>query len=196
MSGSDSAARSLASSRSIVLIYDMEGKLMAGSGAASSPLLSPAEGSATVACQPSDLQESGETAAPHFADMFGADSMLARWLAEHYLKARAMDDYQTESELEHNGIPLQVRLETLRQHGTSYGIALLLAARGAALGDGDAIVTRQQWHDIKNHLGGVKLYATFLKRKLADGEDQPIVDKILNGINGLIEQMARIRRGE
>jgi hypothetical protein len=174
----------------------MEGKLMAGSGAASSPLLSPAEGSAIVACQPSDLPESGETAAPHFADMFGADSMLARWLAEHYLKARAMDDYQTESELEHNGIPLQVRLETLRQHGTSYGIALLLAARGAVLGDGDAIVTRQQWHDIKNHLGGVKLYATFLKRKLADGEDQPIVDKILNGINGLIEQMARIRRGE
>jgi nitrogen fixation/metabolism regulation signal transduction histidine kinase len=174
----------------------MEGKLMAGSGAGSSPLLSPGEGSAIAAGKPPGPPESGETAAQHFADMFGADSMLARWLAEQYLEARRMDDYQTESELEHNGIPLQVRLETLRQHGTPYGIALLLADRSAALGDGDAIVTRQQWHDIKNHLGGVKLYATFLKRKLADGEDQPIVDKILNGINGLIEQMARIRRGE
>jgi len=57
-------------------------------------------------------------------------------------------------------------------------------------------VTRQQWHDIKNQLGGLKLYATFLNRKLPLTEDRQTVERMLNGINVLIEHLAKIRRGE
>jgi len=189
---SNSAARSLASHCSILLIYDMEGRLRAASSGLSTPLLTSDEGLAIAGNAP----VSRKAAAPHFAEIFGSESVLALWLTEHYMEARAANDYHAECELEHNGIPVHVKLETLKQQGKRYGFALLIVDRSYALGDGDAIVTRQQWHDIKNHLGGVKLYATFLKRKLADSEDQTIVDKILNGINGLIEQLARIRRGE
>jgi hypothetical protein len=79
---------------------------------------------------------------------------------------------------------------------TSWLTKHLSEARRRAICEGDAIVTRQQWHDIKNHLGGLKLYATYLKRKLPEGEDQEISGKILTGVDALIDKLAKIRRGE
>ena len=177
----------------IVLICDVEGKVRASS-TESSPLLSAAE---MLAVTGNDHERAaGAHAAKHFAEIFESNSLLARWLGEQYIEARESFDYQAECELEHNGKAVHVRLEALRQYGNPYGFALHISDCSPILVEGETIVTRQQWHDIKNHLGGVKLYATFLKRKLTGGDDQPIVDKILNGINGLIEELARIRRGE
>jgi len=194
MRGSDSAARSPASRNTIVLICDLDGRVTASSNA-SSPLLSGLEGSEVTSTQGQGPTPEGD-AARHFAEVFGSNSHLSRWLAEQYVEARDIFDYQAESELVHDGKPLYVRLEALSQDGHPYGFALHVSDCPRSLLEGETIVTRQQWHDIKNHLGGVKLYATFLKRKLAGGEDLPIVEKILNGINGLIEELARIRRGE
>ena len=64
------------------------------------------------------------------------------------------------------------------------------------LEEGDAVVTRWQWHEIKNHIGALKLYTTFLSRKLLEGDEGQTIEKILKGINALIDFLARIRRGE
>jgi hypothetical protein len=44
-------------------------------------------------------------------------------------------------------------------------------------------------------MGALKLYATFLKKKMADGDERRIVEKIFNGVNALIGYLDRIRRG-
>ena len=59
-------------------------------------------------------------------------------------------------------------------------------------------VARQTWHDIQNQLGGLKLYATFLKKKLGAADDQvrETADKIVAGIDAVSQTIASARRGE
>jgi len=59
-------------------------------------------------------------------------------------------------------------------------------------------VARKTWHDIQNQLGGLKLYATFLKRKLGDADPQirETADKIVAGIDAVAQSIADARRGE
>jgi hypothetical protein len=140
-----------------------------------------------------------ETTQKHFSEVFGRDSQLTHWLTEQIGLARKRGEHYAESTVQNGSCELTVRLESLRRDSELYGFAVYIsspAAGGPALGEGDAIVTRQQWHDIKNHLGGLKLYATFLKRKLPAGDDQQTVEKMLSGIDGLIDHLAKIRRGE
>jgi hypothetical protein len=137
----------------------------------------------------------------HFAEVFGPDSAITSWLTEHLSEARKRGDYYAESGLESEGLKLFACIETLMNEGEIFGYALHFLPDGApggrrAICEGDAVVTRQQWHDVKNHLGGLKLYATYLKRKLPEGEDQQIAEKILNGVDTLIDNLAKIRRGE
>lgn len=137
----------------------------------------------------------------HFAEIFGTDSAITTWLTEHLSEARKRGDYYAESSLEGNELKMFACIETLMKDGEIFGYALHFIPDGApggrrAVCEGDAVVTRQQWHDVKNHLGGLKLYATYLKRKLPEGEDQKIAEKILAGVDGLIDQLAKIRRGE
>jgi len=137
----------------------------------------------------------------HYAEVFGMGSNITVWLTEHFERARKQGFYSAESNIQNGLAPLSVKLETLKSDGELYGFAVHLIPIGSrkevpTLNEGDAIVTRQEWHDVKNHLGGLKLYATFLKRKLALGEDQQIVEKMLKGIDVLIEHLAKIRRGE
>lgn len=134
----------------------------------------------------------------HYAEVFGRDSNITKWLTDHFEQARKQGDYSAEASVQNGDAPLSVRLESLKTADEFYGFAVHLNPRDRALKleEGDAIVTRQEWHDVKNHLGGLKLYATFLKRKLAMGEDQQIVEKMLQGIDVLIEHLAKIRRGE
>ncbi len=50
-------------------------------------------------------------------------------------------------------------------------------------------------HDFKNQLGGVKLYATFLKTRLAhDAESAEIVTKIVEGIDAMAENATLVSR--
>jgi hypothetical protein len=135
-----------------------------------------------------------------FAEIFGRGSMLEDWLAERIEEARALDQYCAEANLENDGDRVFVRIESLKRDGELYGFALQLfplvvAGTPFALTDGDSIVLRKEWHEIKNHMGALKLYATFLKKKMADGDERRIVEKIFNGVNALIGYLDRIRRG-
>jgi len=116
-------------------------------------------------------------------------------------EGRRKGDYYVESHLENGSNPVLIRLESLKCDEELFGFALTLmpdAARlmPSALQEGDAVVYRKQWHEIKNHIGALKLYATFLTKKMQDGDERQTVEKMLNGINGLIDYLAKIRRGE
>jgi signal transduction histidine kinase len=65
------------------------------------------------------------------------------------------------------------------------------AADLAALGQASAKLV----HDFKNQLGGLKLYATFLKTRLADDADAAeIVDKIVQGLDSMAENATLVTR--
>jgi hypothetical protein len=136
----------------------------------------------------------------HFAEVFGQDSEVTKWLTYHMNEARKQDEYYKESQLENGNDLLLIKLESLKCDETLFGFAVTLSpfvSRVAkAQEEGDAVVYRKQWHEIKNHIGALKLYATFLTKKLPEGDELQAVEKMLNGINTLIEYLARIRRGE
>jgi nitrogen-specific signal transduction histidine kinase len=143
----------------------------------------------------------GSPVQKHFTEVFGAGSEISGWLAEHIDEARNHEQYRMESRLEHNGERMTIMLESLKHAEALYAFAIQVKPHScgeaqAEVAEGDAVVTRQQWHDIKNQLGGLKLYATFLNRKLPPSEDRQTVERMLNGINVLIEHLAKIRRGE
>ena len=95
---------------------------------------------------------------------------------------------------------MTLRLDSLNCDGERCGFTLQIAPLGSeiicVLHEGDSVVARKQWHEIKNHVGALKLYATFLKRKMPEGDERRIVEKIFNGVNTLIGYLDRIRRGE
>ena len=65
------------------------------------------------------------------------------------------------------------------------------AADFVALGQATAKLV----HDFKNQLGGLKLYATFLKTRLAhDAESAEIVEKIVQGLDGMAENATLVSR--
>lgn len=135
-----------------------------------------------------------------FAEFFGLGSTVNRWFAERMREAREQDEYSAEASLESEGGLVFVRLESLRRDGELYGFALQsfpldLPSTPHPLNDGESVITRRQWHEIKNHVGALKLYATFLKRKMPDGDERRIVEKIFGGVNALIGYLDRIRRG-
>src|SRR5262249_43555759 len=157
----------------------------------------------------------------NYADIFGRGSDLTSWLTKQIDQARKDESHAAQSSLDHLGGKVIVRFEALSLPGAAIsgpgnsgkeraGIdpagqdrgghheryAVLISPSEDSIPEGASLITRQQWHDIKNHLGGLKLYATFLKKKIADGEDQAIVEKLLNGINGLIDHLAQIRGGD
>ncbi len=137
----------------------------------------------------------------HFAEVFGQDSGITRWLTHHMNEARKQGDYYNESQLENGSSPLVIRLESLKCDEELYGFALTISPfvvhdSRTEHEEGDAVIYRKQWHEIKNHIGALKLYATFLTKKLPDGDELQAVEKMLSGINTLIEYLARIRRGE
>ncbi len=150
---------------------------------------------------PVELLPSAGLDQKHYAEIFGRDSNITEWLTEQISRARKQENYSAESNLHDGARPILVRLDSLRRGGELYGFALQIIGReakpcGIALEEGDAVVYRRQWHEIKNHIGAMKLYATFLTRKLPEGDERDTVEKMLNGINTLIEYLAQIRRGE
>jgi hypothetical protein len=149
---------------------------------------------------PKELIPCSPTAQQHFSELFGESSAITRWLTDHLGQARREGDYYVEHQIENDGSALDLRLESLMCDQELFGFALTLApapsASAANLEEGDSVVYRKQWHEIKNYIGALKLYATFLTKKLPDGDEKQTIEKMLAGINGLIEYLARIRRGE
>ncbi|HEX8183828.1 MAG TPA: hypothetical protein VF747_03730, partial [Blastocatellia bacterium] len=134
----------------------------------------------------------------HFAELFGPESDITHWLTEQLNQARRKIDYYAEGSLEAGSRMVFLRLESLKCDDELYGFALQVLPGGPrakehALEEGDAVVYRKQWHEIKNHIGALKLYATFLTRKMQEGDERQTVEKMLNGINVLIDYLAKIR---
>ena len=135
-----------------------------------------------------------------FGEIFGRSSTINRWFSARITEAKGKDEYVAETQLEDGDGPLLVRLESLKSDHKPYGFALQLmplsnGEKPCSLHEGDSIVARRQWHEIKNYVGALKLYATFLKRKMPEGDERSIIEKIFNGVNDLIGYMDRIRRG-
>jgi hypothetical protein len=154
---------------------------------------------AVSANPPQEIIACSPVAPQHFAEVFGETSAITGWLTNHLGQARRNGDYFAEQQVENAGGVLHVRLESLMCGQELYGFALTLgpvATAGRGLEDGDAVVYRKQWHEIKNAIGALKLYATFLSRKLPEGDERQTVEKMLAGINNLIDYLAKIRRGE
>ena len=156
---------------------------------------------AVSANAPKEIIHCSPVAHQHYAEIFGELSAITRWLTDHLGEARRAGDYFIESQVEADSGALQVRLESLMCDQELYGFALTLAPAGSApavgaLEEGDSVVYRKQWHEIKNYIGALKLYATFLTRKLPEGDERQTIEKMLTGINSLIDYLAKIRRGE
>ncbi|MGH7811759.1 MAG: hypothetical protein ACREP5_15890, partial [Candidatus Binatia bacterium] len=50
-------------------------------------------------------------------------------------------------------------------------------------------------HDFKNRLGGLKLYAAYLKKRFADNpEGLEVAEKIVQGLNEMADQAATLSR--
>jgi nitrogen-specific signal transduction histidine kinase len=167
-----------------LVVCDAAGKVLAVSANAPQEI---------IACSP--------VAHHHFTEVFGENSTITDWLTEQIQHARREGEYTAESQIENGNGLLHVRLENLMCDQELYGFALTLvparaAATGERLEEGDSLVSRKQWHEIKNYIGAMKLYATFLTKKLPEGDERQTIEKMLNGINNLIDYLARIRRGE
>jgi hypothetical protein len=121
-------------------------------------------------------------------DVFEARPELLAWLAEASNGAgdRCVVDGG-------GGASVEVRFASLDGDG---GYALVAAPAEPPPIHG-SLVSQQAWHDIKNQLGGLKLYATFLKMKLAS-QDEMVRDttaKIIGGIDAVVRSIAEVRRG-
>jgi nitrogen-specific signal transduction histidine kinase len=142
------------------------------------------------------------------AKFFGGNSTVKSWFLERIQEARELADYSAEAnlDLEDGERHVFVRLDRLKCENELYRFALQLCPDQPApspdkleqdkLEEGDSIVTRKQWHEIKNHIGALRLYATFLKKRMPEGEERQIVEKVLQGVNSLIGYLNRIRRGD
>ena len=140
------------------------------------------------------------------AHFFGQNSAVNLWFLERIREASELADYSAEADLdlEDGERHVFVRLDSLKCENELYRYALQLcpdqtsqsARELPLLKEGDSVVTRKQWHEIKNHVGALRLYATFLKRRMPEGDEREIVEKMLQGVNALIGYLNRIRRGE
>jgi hypothetical protein len=140
----------------------------------------------------------------HFSEMLGQGSDLTIWIAEQIADARRRNHYWAETTLDisrERSVPIFVRFETLTLGKDLRGFAIHIFPEGMrgnlrAIREGDAVVTKQQWHDIKNRLSVLKLYTTLLRKSLPEAEDQKTVEKLLNGIDALTKELVEIRRGD
>lgn len=165
----------------MTIICDTNGMLLAASNED--------DGWLTPLRQDGDSNQRGD----HYAGIFGPESDLTRWIAAQMKRGDQDTVRGASSDISHNGEVVRVRMECLKSAGELFGYALHLSPRAEGL----SISTDQErWHDIKNYIGSLKLYATFLQKKLPDGEDKQVVERLLKAIDTLAEQLARIRRGD
>src|SRR5262249_11025789 len=155
----------------ILLIYDPQGNLVAGSSGASEFALPVGDGAAA-----GGTEASGGT---RYGNGLSRGPVLTAWVTKQIAEARSNQSHKAQSSLEYQGGRLSVSFEalTFEGHGNSSDEASGLAASGLAassqdnsgretryavivspiespIPEGASVITRQQWHDIKNHLGG------------------------------------------
>lgn len=141
----------------------------------------------------------GAEAGASVADLFDISPDAASWVAAAL--GRANESAKAETTTIPSWPAGAVRLTTSRlAGGASPSVALLLESAKPVAPDVALPheVARKTWHDIQNQLGGLKLYATFLKRKLGSADEQlrETADKIVQGVDAVSQSIANARRGE
>lgn len=125
-------------------------------------------------------------------EALGATPKLRDWIVA---AAERTSDWNGDAcvVLEETGTALDVCLTPLE--GGGFAVVASPAELGTVSPDD---VTQQEWHDIKNQLGGLKLYATFLKKRYGDEEGLvgETAAKIVGGIDAVVAAIAAARRGE
>jgi hypothetical protein len=124
-------------------------------------------------------------------DAFSADAALREWASA--AAADASERGTSGSCVRPGAAPVRVSIAPI----ASGGFALVAADADPPAVDGSQ-VSQQAWHDIKNQLGGLKLFATFLKIKLANQDEQirETTEKIVGSIDAIVKSIADVRRGE
>jgi hypothetical protein len=90
---------------------------------------------------------------------------------------------ETRQEFTYDKTLFSIQLLSLSVPSDTVHSLLLVAARPAAGGEDISARIR---HDLKNRIGGLKLYVTFLKRKLSD---QPDLLDVVNKMSDSLDQM-------
>ncbi|HEY6329138.1 MAG TPA: hypothetical protein VI756_07365 [Blastocatellia bacterium] len=169
----------------MTIICDRNGKLLAAS--------LEGDGWLTPSMQQNQRDYAGQQNQRDYAGLFGPESDLTHWIAAQMQHAGQDNDRGASSDISHNGEVLNVKLECLKNGGELFGYALFLSPQLQGQG---MLADQERWHDIKNHIGSLKLYATFLLKKLPDSEDKQVVERLLKAIDTLADELARIRRGD
>jgi hypothetical protein len=124
-------------------------------------------------------------------DAFSADEALREWAAVAADNAR--ESGASGSCVRPGDAPVHFCVAPI----ASGGFAVVATDAELPAVDGDR-VSQRAWHDIKNQLGGLKLFATFLKIKLGNQDEQirETTEKIVGSIDAIVRAIADVRRGE
>jgi hypothetical protein len=121
---------------------------------------------------------------------------MREWVAVALERAREDGVADTCVVLEDDGVAHDVAVVPLE--GPDGAAFAVVTSRSDVAAIAPHEVSQKAWHDIKNQLGGLKLYATFLRRRFV-GDDElahETVGKIVSGIDAVVEAIAAARRGE
>lgn len=106
------------------------------------------------------------------------------------LRGELADSSNRETNLD--GIRYRVQIIGLPgMEAVAHRLLIVEAALAGIRGEEDA---RKLRHDIKNRIGGLKLYATFLKRKLIDQPELlEVVTKMITSLDQMTDEVNKIR---
>jgi nitrogen-specific signal transduction histidine kinase len=126
-------------------------------------------------------------------DAFAGAPTLRQWIALAADRARASGAGDSCVLLGDGGPAVQVCLAPI---AGGDGFALVASPSEPPSVDAES-VSQRAWHDIKNQLGGLKLYATFLKMRLGAQDElvRETSEKIVSGIDAIVRSIAEVRRG-
>ena len=124
-------------------------------------------------------------------DAFGGDATLRQWVG--VAADRAREAGASGSCVRPGDAPIQFCVAPI----ATGGFAVVAADAEPPAVDGERI-SQRAWHDIKNQLGGLKLFATFLKMKVGNQDEQirEATEKIVTAIDAIVKSIAEVRRGE
>lgn len=126
-------------------------------------------------------------------EALGASPALQQWVTAAAEGARAGSAGDACAVVDGADAPLALWLGPVVGDGAGF---VLVASPSEPPAPAADAVTQQAWHDIKNHLGGLKLYATFLRMKLT-GHDEVVREtagKIVVGVDAVVAAIAEARR--
>jgi nitrogen fixation/metabolism regulation signal transduction histidine kinase len=127
------------------------------------------------------------------ADTLAVVPTLRLWVSVAAYRARTVGIGDACVDFDATPAPVEIRIAPVSGDAAGFVLVASPAEPPAPSPDG---VTQRAWHDIKNQLGGLKLYATFLKMKFG-GQDELLretAEKIVGGVDAVVVAIAEARR--